>query len=101
MSDTLKLVKIIDAADLPTPVIISSGNIYSKNARGSNCTGSNPTKILTLDNVATTFAEIIFINGIYQHLSEDYTISHNATNSVITWSRDIYSGDFIAVRAFK
>jgi len=74
----------------------SGFNPRTENFRGSAVIAS----VLTLSNTDTSSQESIVINGVTQTVVIDYTISHSASLSKITFITQIVDGDYISVRYF-
>lgn len=68
---------------------------------GANASGSSGanSRTLTLSNTSTTIQngfEVIVV-GLYLHLTTDYTVSHNASSTVITFVNSLWNDQQIAV----
>ncbi len=83
----------------PLPVVINMQE-NTENKRGSDCTGSDgaTNRVLTLTNSRLSSNEDVFVNGIRLTINVDYTITHNTSNSTITFLGEIYDSDYITVR---
>lgn len=79
----------------PNPRAVLSENAIDK--RGSNCSGNNgaANRVLTLGNTSLTTGVIIFVNGTFLHPTHDYTVSHLAASSTITFLNPIWNEDYI------
>ena len=72
--------------------------------RGSQCTGSDGTtgRTITLNNISLTTDEktdvYVNTNKINQSGNVDYSITHNSTQSVITFNVVIWNTDYIEVK---
>jgi len=73
-----------------------------ENLRGSNANGSDggTSRVITLNNTATTKQENVFLNGVRQTLTADYTVSHLSASSTITFVGNLYNADYITVLYF-
>lgn len=65
--------------------------------RGSDCSGNDAAKnrVLTLANTSLTTGIIIWINGTMLHPTHDYTVSHLAAGTEITFLNQIYDDNYI------
>jgi hypothetical protein len=74
-----------------------------ENKDGSDCSGSDgdASRVLTLANTVTSDmgAEIVVVNGLVLH-SADYTASHLASSSTITFTNKVWDSDKIKVIYF-
>ena len=74
-----------------------------ENKRGSDCSGSDggTSRVLTLANTASSNmgAELVIVNGVFLH-SADYTASHLAASSTITFTNPVWDSDYIKVVYF-
>ena len=70
--------------------------------RGSDCSGSDgdTSRVLTLANTSLTKAAIqIIVNGLFLH-SADYSVSHLAASSTVTFTNKVWDNDYIVVVYF-
>ena len=72
---------------------------------GTNCTGIDgaTSRTLTLDNLFLTNDNSfnIFVNGLFLHLTTDYTVDHNPTETVITFVNVLWNENIIAVEYYE
>ena len=70
---------------------------------GADCSGSSGStnRILTLTNTSLSSTELVTINGVTQSArAGDYTASHLAASSTITFLGEIYNDDELTVRYY-
>jgi len=71
--------------------------------RGSDCSGSDATtsRVLTLTNTSTTKSGgfQVFVNGLRLYSSE-YSVSHLAANTTITFNNKVWDADYITTDYF-
>ena len=76
-------------------------SIATENKRGSDCslTDGLPNRVLTLGNVQLTQAGgfMVFVNGLNLVLNVDYTVTHNAAASTVTFLNAMWNANYIAV----
>ncbi|MHA1409341.1 MAG: hypothetical protein ACTSQY_03295 [Candidatus Odinarchaeia archaeon] len=68
----------------------------TENFRGSDATA----KVITLTNSSLSSKEIVTLNGQVMTITEDYTVSHLAASSTITFVDALDAADFITVRYY-
>lgn len=80
-----------------TPNILPSLDETAIVKNGSDCSGTEGVqgRVLTLDNTSLTTSCMVFVNGRFLHLTNEYTVSHLAANSTITFLIDVWNDDLI------
>lgn len=75
--------------------------ITTENKRGSNLSGTDGTtnRVLTLSNITMTQAGgfQVFVNGLLLVLTTEYTVSHLAASSTVTFLNLVWNSDYIVV----
>ena len=73
----------------------------TENYTGSDLTGTSgdANRTLTISNSSLTNADFfeVFVNNSFYHLTTDYTISHNSSNSVITFVNRVWDDQSITI----
>ena len=88
---------------LPVNRIPHYPNAYTdmneENKRGSDCSGSDGAvnRVLTLSNTAMSDYEQVYVNGVHLHPTADYTVTHNAASSTVTFLNAIDDSMYIRV----
>ena len=76
--------------------------LKKENYDGSDCTGSDgdSDRTLTISNKTTTSGNgfLVFVDGLSLALTEEYTVSHNVTSSVITFINGLYDAQEIIIQ---
>jgi len=70
---------------------------------GSNCSGTDGTagRVLTLTNTKITQNVIVMVSGAFLVEDQDYTVSHIATSSTITFNNAVWNDQYIEVLYFS
>ncbi len=69
---------------------------------GSDCNGSDGAvnRVLTLSNTTTSANELVVVDGQVYRLTDDYTVSHLAASTTITFKGKIWDSQKIDVRYY-
>lgn len=90
--------KVLSARELDVP----GTNPKSESYTGANCTGTDgdASRALTLANTKISSQEMVVVDKFILEKTQDYTISHNAASTVITFLAKIWDTQRIVVRYF-
>lgn len=75
---------------------------HTETKLGSNCSGSDgdANRVLTLANSETSSDELVTLDGIVLSITTDYTVSHKAASSTITFVVKVWDTQKITVRYY-
>jgi uncharacterized membrane protein len=74
----------------------------TENKLGSDCTltDGDVNRVLTLANTSTSANELVVVDGFVLRLTADYTVSHLAASTTITFLGKIWDAQKIDVRYY-
>lgn len=69
---------------------------------GSDCSGSDGAvnRVLTLSNTSTSANELVTVDGMVYRITDDYTVSHLAADTTVTFAGKIWDSQKIEVRYY-